>query len=515
MKRRITRTTILLMISLLFVMLPLSSCGGSKKVSLEKYAEIVFREPTYNGYATPRLEVDTDTLDASVPEETMRKFHKKVSLALLGSGNKLSDIIYFDFAEDYKNLKNGDTIEVVVKPEADLELCGITTLEQLGKELGVRFSSEKWSFRVKGLPDPSMQTVDLQALLRVDFGKYNGYATPSISLDGDALAELINGDVYRANLASVTSKEADLLNTYDYASLFQVAFSQAYNKVSNGDVLLATVSPSKDLAALGYTMTDLEEKLLIHFTSYEASYTVSGLEEAKDVIDLFGRIEDYVHFRGPNGKATATLALSEDYSFSASDVYFNYIKYYFDDLALEIVYDNKSYGNVYYKLFPEKDQQLKEGDVVTVKASFDTTFFEENGFVIASDTYDIVVPDLGEYLTAEDVESEETVNRLETHMLKAAEPWIEDAYDVIACHGLYFGTINPGVKNEYDAKTVMVGVVETHDGWWGTQYELVYLYDVVVAPDHIFSRSKSDSSQKTIEKAINRLSSDYTFVKIK
>ena len=130
MKRRITRTTILLMISLLFVMLPLSSCGGSKKVSLEKYAEIVFREPTYNGYATPRLEVDTDTLDASVPEETMRKFHKKVSLALLGSGNKLSDLIYFDFAEDYKNLKNGDTIEVVVKPEADLELCGITTLEK-------------------------------------------------------------------------------------------------------------------------------------------------------------------------------------------------------------------------------------------------------------------------------------------------------------------------------------------------------------------------------------------------
>ena len=334
-------------------------------------------------------------------------------------------------------------------------------------------------------------------------------------MDGDALAELINGDVYRANLASVTSKEADLLNTYDYASLFQVAFSQAYNKVSNGDVLLATVSPNKDLAALGYTMADLEEKLLIHFASYEASYTVSGLEEAKDVIDLFGGIEDYVHFRGPNGKGTASLALSEDYSFSASNVYFNYIEYYYDDLALEIVYDNKSYGNVYYKLFPEKNQQLKEGDVVTVKASFDTTFFEENSFVIASDTHDIIVPDLGEYLTAEDVASEDTVNRLETHMLKAAEPWIEDAYDVIACHGLYFGTINPGVKNEYDAKTVMVGVVETHDGWWGTQYELVYLYDVVVAPDHIFSRSKSDSSQKTIEKAINRLSSDYTFVKIK
>lgn len=111
MKRRITRTTILLMISLLFVMIPLSSCGGSKKVSLEKYAEIVFREPTYNGYATPRLEVDTAALDASVPEETMRKFHKKASLALLGSGNKLSDIIYFDFAEDYNNLKNGDTMK--------------------------------------------------------------------------------------------------------------------------------------------------------------------------------------------------------------------------------------------------------------------------------------------------------------------------------------------------------------------------------------------------------------------
>lgn len=492
----------------------LAACGSSRTIQLDKYTEISFNEPAYNGYTTPALHIDEDALNASVSPEIMQTFHKKAAVALLGGGSSLYDLIYIKLAEDYKNLKNGDTIEVVVLPEADLELCGITTLEQLEKELGVHFAAKRWSVKVKGLEEPTARTIDLQSLLTVDFGKYNGYATPTVSMDTTALSTLVSDAVFRSKLESVRAEESKILNTYEYASLFDVSFAKAYNNISNGDILRVVIAPNKELAALGYTMADLEEKLLIHFTAYEADYTVSGLIEAKNVIDLFNGIENCIRFRGPNKKGSATLALNEDYSFSSSDVYFNYIKYNFDSRALEIVYDNKSYGNVYYKLLAE-NEQLKEGDVITVTAEYNIDFFDQNDIVIASSTHDVIVPDLGEYLSEEDLASEETVNRLETNMLKGAEPSLTGAYTVIACHGLYFGTLNPGVKNAHDAKTVLVGVIETHDGWRGTQYKLTYLYDVVVAPGSISSRNKSDSGYESIDEALSRLNPDYTYSQIR
>ena len=510
--------TFVLSLTLLICTVGFISCAGhgAKKVALSNYIHVTFDENAYNGYASPKLEIDTDGLNASADEEALYNFYKENAFWLGGGDSVLENLIDIDLEEKYSKLSNGDKIYITVKPVADLELCGITTMDQLAKEINAQFSSDRIEITVKGLQEPQKQTVDINKLISVDFGKYNGYATPSISINQEYLSSLVNQSVYTDFVNAFSAKIAAALQKYPkYTGLFEIRFAEAYNNISNGDTVKVIISPNQELVSCGITADTLADGLMLKFDTFGIEYTVSGLEKADKVIDLFQDIEECITFKGPNGKGTVSLKLTSDFNFVVGDFYFNEYEGYGDDNdQMTVIYNNEVFEQIYYRIDIDKQHQLDKGEVITIVADVDETLFEEYGYIIASKTYDLTVPDMGEYLTEDDILSTEIVNNLTEYLIKTTT---DDVTVTKACHELYFGTINPGVQNKYAAKTAIAGVIQTYNGWWGTQYSLVYLYDIVVEPDGTIQYSEIDYEfwHDSVEKASADLRTDYTFTKLK
>lgn len=131
--------------------------------------------------------------------------------------------------------------------------------------------------------------------------------------------------------------------------------------LSNGDKVNVTISLDEESLAA--------RKIV--FTDKEFTYTVEGLEEPVTV-DLFSDVS--VTFEGTGPKIKASV------EYTGTD---------------EVIKDN-----VRYSL--DTSSGLSDGDVVTVKASYnENTLFNNNYFVISDDTMEFVVSGMDEYLREE------------------------------------------------------------------------------------------------------------------
>lgn len=141
----------------------LFSCSvGSKQIDLLDFLSITYS--SFNEYATPHLNVDKDAIEEAISREKLEEYFSSVSkqkydmYKAWGESVYFDDIFQIDFAEDYSNLSNGNTITVRIAPNEELSEVG-ETIKSIQKGLKISFKDTEIDIKVEGLIDA--QKLDL------------------------------------------------------------------------------------------------------------------------------------------------------------------------------------------------------------------------------------------------------------------------------------------------------------------------------------------------------------------
>lgn len=473
----------LLTITLTLISILLITGCGAKKVKVQDYIEIEYT-PAYDGYAAPELVIDEEGLNSNINTKKVENLLRK---ALKESGEyedfgeefeelvkdysdsfaNFSEFFDIDFADNYEKLSNGDKITVEVSADEDVAfMLGLST-DELMKELGINIAKKEMEFKVKGLEELKAIELDLGKMIKLDFGKYNGYGVPTAEIDTEYLKK-----------ATIPEFVEEYANEYsghikyvieDHYEWFDVEFDKAYSNLSNSDTVTVKVVLNDELAEDGITLSDLEVGLGIKLGKGIKTYKVSGLEEPKNVINIFEDVEDFIVYKGGNGNGQiSALKIPEDYSKQIGDIYLSKGSY---RNTIKAVYDNKNIGNISF--YYNSDTDLDKGDTVEITAQFDAKLFEDFGYIIPADKTNVVVPDLGEYLTSIDQITPEVIEALKNKITETREP--NEICEI------YLATYNPGVECDHISTAFIVPIIYK-SGWFGG-YFADDVYDVIIKPD--------------------------------
>ena len=172
----------------------------------------------------------------------------------------------------------------------------------------------------------------------------------------------MNDDLYDRIIEECMPKDATDMEQLQYeVLLYDVSYdAEPKDNLSNGDKV--NIKVKCDEKAL--------ENLNIRFTDTEFTYTVSGLEDAV-VLDLTKDIS--VTFEGMSPDGTAMIEYTGDNEFVKNHVSYSY------------------------------DGQVKNGETITVSASYPENALENQGFIIDENTIskEFTVSGLDEYLASE------------------------------------------------------------------------------------------------------------------
>ncbi len=172
----------------------------------------------------------------------------------------------------------------------------------------------------------------------------------------------MNDDLYDRIIEECMPKDATDMEQLQYeVLLYDVGYdAEPKDNLSNGDKV--NIKVTCDEKAL--------ENLNIKFTDTEFTYTVSGLEDAV-VLDLTKDIS--VTFEGMSPDGTAMIEYTGDNEFVKNHVSYSY------------------------------DGQVKNGETITVSASYPENALENQGFIIDENTVtkEFTVSGLDEYLASE------------------------------------------------------------------------------------------------------------------
>lgn len=339
-------------------------------------------------------------------------------------------------------------------------------------------------------------TIDAKDYIAVNFGKYDGYSTPEIEVDFEGLSGKIDAEKFNEFKNSLSADLRFELSMYDnMAEVFEIELLEEYENVSNGDKIVVKIMADSYLESEGLTLKKLCDGLGIKFKTTEIKFTVVGLEKAENVVDIFGDVEKYICYNGTNGDGETAMhteynprcattfspvkdtdknwynngvCFPEDYSRQVGNLYFVYS----DRSSLKVLVDNIKICTISYDC---GGAYLSKGDKIEVTAPYvDTEIFEDYGYVVASTSKTITVPDLGEYMTSKDQLTENVISQAQNQIDTSS-------YDVHLVE-LYYVTLKPGVEQTHHSKACLVGVVKRRDI---LRYEYYYYYahDIILEPD--------------------------------
>ena len=471
---------------LIATVLTLASCG-SKTIKIQDCIDVKF-EPAYNGYAKPILEIDVDSLNELMnPDKTIRfigellesnEDYEDMSVDIVELLSEEPELIpgfttFFDidFDKNYKELKNGDKIAVQITLNHELEDITDMTLKEVAKKLGIKISKTEFEFKVNDLEDLSTVEVNLDKLLQVDFGKYEGYASPSVHIDYEYLEDLII-DEFVDNFYNQTSNwDVKRLLNGDCNDWLYVEFDKTYNNLKNGDVIKVKIVLNDIFTENGVTLSDFEAALGLDLNGGVNSYIVKDLIVPQNVIDIFADIEKYIRFEGANGYGYIgypEIKIPTDYSYQVGDIYL--LKGTFAN-SVKIIHKNTNIGELSYHI---EGSSLSGGD--TLKLSADSGYsgvrktLEDIGYIIPTMSKYITVPDLGEYLTSWDQLTPEIISALKEQIPSSN------------INKLYFTTFKPGVECNYNT-TAFITAIYYKSGFWDSGYCIDELYNVIIKSD--------------------------------
>ncbi len=301
--------------------------------------------------------------------------------------------------------------------------------------------------------------IDIEDFVTVEFTSFNKHAKPQLTIDYDAVENLVEAEKMKRYFAKVNPQEAELYNYFgDSASLWtfiDIKFAQEYENLANGDTVVVTAVPSSEMESAGQSLKDIEKGLGVKIK--DAEIKVEGLADAKE-IDLFKDIEKYFSFEGVNGKGKIDISIPEDTSYQIEDFYFKRTGYN----TFNVVYNNESLGNLTYDVKPDESgyakTDFKQGDVCTIQMVNPTLTFnlEKLGYVAKAEEYTVTVPDLGSYITSKDQLTQKDMEILKKALV---DHMINEGYGNPEIMATYYSKINPGEVCDEDAKDIFVAVI--------------------------------------------------------
>jgi len=437
-------------------------------IDLEKLFVVDFGK--YNGYASPSVKIDSEYLSSIIIDEVVREYGQKFgtemkSLLLNGCSE------WFDaqFEEDYQNLKNGDKIGVKLVMNEAFDKSGIT-MADLEAGLAINFNGGHMTFDVSGLEEVETVSIDLDQLFNIDFGKYNGYACPSVSINYEYLGNIIVDEILEAYGRNTTTEVKNLI-LGDCSKWFDAEFDEDYYNLKNGDKVTVNLVMNEIFGQENIKMEDIEKGLAINLNGGSKSYIVSGLEESKYLIDIFEGIEQYIVYTGANGKGKigySQVAIPDDYLKQKDDIYF--VKGMYTN-SVKVIYNNRNLGEIIYYI---DGNNLSKGDIITLNANVSIEGLQELGYIIPVTSTKVTVPDLGEYLT--------TLNQLTPEIVKKISEKVYAKQGIEKIDKLYYTTYKPSVECTYNSTSFMVAIFYK-DGWVFDGYRIDELYDIIIKPD--------------------------------
>lgn len=495
---------ITILLTLICILL-MTGCG-TKTVDIQKYIQLEYSS-NYNGYATPELVIDEDGLNSKVDDKKMEDFFIKLvtkmsgvkptkqEIAELKSESetlpKLKDFLTFDFANDYRRLSNGDEVIVNVYISEQITEGLEMSTEEILKELGIKLSKNEVKFKVKGLEKFKSVTLELDKILELDFGKYNGYGTPTVDIDTEYLKKTAIPEIVKEYAYEFSGYTRSLIeNDYEW---FDVEFDKAYSNISNGDEVKVQIVLSEDLVDAGISLAELEQGLGITLSDTIKTYKVSGLEEPKNVIDVFEGIENYIKYEGGNGHGRIySIEIPKDYSRVVDDLYFSRGHSIYAD-SLKVIYNNTRIADINFE-FDHNLENLSEGDVVEITFFGDTKELEKLGYIVPTKKKSITVPNLGIYLTSKDQITPEVVEAIKTEIIEKRSP--------NTINEIYIATYNPGAECNHKFTTFIVPVVYKKK-FFERGYYIDQVYDVIIKPDGSIETDYNDGwrNYDTLEEA--------------
>lgn len=306
------------------------------------------------------------------------------------------------------------------------------------------------------------KTIDLKDYITIDYGKYNGYSEPVFDVDRVSMSTVFDTEKigkFKKTLPESVQFEFNYITSY--AHFFDFDFAEDYNNISNGDKLIINVTLDSFLTDYGVTMEDFCKACGIKFKETTIEYTVSGLEDLPDMLDVFEGITQYAQYDGANGYGRCSgIRIPDDYMRQVGELYF--VKADYNNSAVKVLLNNTKISEIAYSV--EYNEKLSMGDTVILKASittFDNTVVEDD--IVFLSTYscfknssvELIVPDLGKYLT--------TVEEFTPDVIEKIKAQIYEKHGVKNIEKMYFSTFLPGVESPASYKVPVFITVIVND----------------------------------------------------
>lgn len=294
---------VIAIVLVLGTLLTLCSCGaiGGKKVDLKDY--IVIKYDGYSGEAKCSMTVDYEGLGALVDAEKRNKNILKLvkENGLESQGYIIEALSYMacwinvSFAEEYKNISNGDQLKVVV--EVDKELVNLFgfTIEDVEKQLGLNFEATEFEIEAAGIEEYVLLDVfaQVEQYISCDENQINGEARPHINIPED----------FEVQSGGITLKKGGFDNDEVYmyidGSFIGGVYFASNGPASSGKEYEIVVKYSSagfaenNLKYHGYKLEPMSKKYTAPEFKYERVKSSDELT-AEQIVDLKGFVEDSI-----------------------------------------------------------------------------------------------------------------------------------------------------------------------------------------------------------------------------
>lgn len=254
----------------LVIITAFASCGGidtTKEITTQDYVTVVY--DGNSGYATASITVDEATLMQEFDQQKLSETFESLMGIPSSESVDVFDFFEYKFANEYTNLSNGDTVDVVVVVSEQLSEQG-KTLDDIKQLLNVTFTEESITFTVDGLDETPIFDIFAYVDDYIVFKGANGNGVVDVRFPEDF--EFVYGDF---KLEAVADNYSRLALSYLGEVLGEISYGEygGYSRtLSNGDVVM--------MEALGYNYTNIKGKIenLGHVVpTMKKEYTVSGL----------------------------------------------------------------------------------------------------------------------------------------------------------------------------------------------------------------------------------------------
>ncbi len=277
-------------------------------------------------------------------------------------------------------------------------------------------------------------SISLKEHVTVTFSTYEGFGEAKISVDENAINNLVDKESVKAYIKSLSSNQAitELSEMVNFSDLLSFNLKENYKNLSNGDEVQVEVTINEMMALAGATLENLQEELKINIKDTVMTFTVEGLETAK-VIDPLSFVDDYVVYEGANGGGEAKVEFPNDFSYEQDG--FSFVRHAMYSNMLDVIYDHKELGSItYHCKYEDKLNKGQSFEVGIQEDSWDPLNLDDIGYVFNT-TKTMITPDLGEYITSKDEITDELKNAIDVAL---KEELSDEEYKI---HEYHWGNI--------------------------------------------------------------------------